>query len=242
MGVLKLIRQEQPSTKVIVMTSYDEDYKRICEELHVEGFFAKPISLMQLSARIAELLKQQDDPPAITAPDADTLIPAARLLLVGPCAIMSVKLCISDRDTLDPEADELDQALGVAKYDTVDAYWVEDVQRQLKTFRPDVVLIASDFLDETVRPPMTAARMAAEVLRARSKPKEIIIFGSLDAPADAEHDTQLNPSGVRMAEVPALGEWGSPDYLQKAARFSRLLRDTCVRLGLVEKKTPYRIR
>lgn len=237
-GVLKRIRQEQPSTKVIAMTSYDEDYKRICEELGVDGFFAKPIGLTQLSARIAELLRSQPDPPALALPEADTLIPAARLLLVGPCAIMSVKVCISDRASLNPEADELDRAIGVARYETADAYRMEEVYRQLRQFRPDLVLIASDFVDDTVDPPMTAARVAAEVLHASIKPKEIIIFGGLDAPADTAALAGDTPVGVRTAEVPILQEWGSPDYLQKAARFSRLLRETCLRLGLVAPRPP----
>lgn len=238
-GVLKLIRQERPATPVIAITSYDEDYKRICEEVGVQGFFAKPISLIQLSTRIAELLQQQDDPPAaVLGAETETLIPKAKLLLVGQCAIMPVKLCIPDRESLDSSADELDRAIGVGRYESADAYSVKEVREQLKGFRPDLVLISTDFRDESASPPATAATVASEILRSPWKPKDLIVFGRLDALAGPARTMPEHFSKMQVVEVPGFHEWASPEYLRKAGRFSHLLRETCFRLGLVAKKAP----
>jgi len=238
-GVLKVIRQERPATQVIVVTSYDEDYKRICEGLGVEGFFAKPIGLMQLSTRIMELLHNQaDPPPALAGAETETLIPQAKLLLVGQCAIMPVKLCIPDRESLDSRADELDRAIGVGRYESADAHSVKEVREQLRRFRPDLVLISTDFRDEHVSPPATAATVASEILQSPSKPKDLIVFGRLDALADPQGKTPADFSKTQPVEVPGFHEWASPEYLRKATRFSRLLRETCFRLGLVVKKAP----
>ncbi len=236
-GVLKMIRQERPSTQVIVVTSYDEDYQRICEELGVEGFFAKPISLMRLSTRIAELLQQQEDPPdPLSGLATEALVPQAKLLLVGQCAIMPIKLCIPDRESLGQEADELDQAIGVGRYETADAYSVKEVREQLKRFRPDLVLLATNFRDESVSPPATAAAIASEILRSPSKPKDLIVFGRLDSLAGPQGEVPDSFSKIQPVEVPGFHEWASPEYLRKATRFSRLLREACFRSGLVVKK------
>jgi len=237
-GVLKAIRQERPSTQVIVVTSYDEDYKRICEELGVEGFFAKPISLTDLSAKITELLEGQEDPPVASLDvEAETLVPRAKLLLIGRCALMPIKLCIPDRVSLDASADELDHAVGVGCYKTADAYSVKEVREQLRAFQPDLVLISTDFRDDSIAPPATAAILASEILASPLKPKDLIIFGGHNP-----FDEPLIEGGEVVSQqapvsTPSLHEWSSPEFLLKAKRFSRLLREKCLQLGLVEKKT-----
>ena len=107
--VLKIIRQEYPDTKVLVITSYDKEVKKAVTELGVDGFFPKPIVLDEITNRIEEVLKAKDDTRVIPISldeivKRDDVIPAAKILFIEREFWMPYLLPIQDGEHEYPPA------------------------------------------------------------------------------------------------------------------------------------------
>jgi len=236
--ILRDLRTRFPHIKVIVMTSYDEEYERLCQELRTEGFFAKPLSLVALGARIEEVLAAPHNPgpsAQVGAPVVEQWTPQAKLLIVGGQPFRPIRLCISAEDDLRPDEDELDSALApfAGRYEIQNTVSADEALKQLRTFGPDIVLIAADFSDEprkSRQPRITAAQIAQEILQSKWKPKEILLFGAQNLPATG---AGTSPT---ILEEPDIALFGQEEFIEKAVQISRILRDTCVRLGLVTRR------
>jgi len=65
MEVLKIIKKESPSTKVIMITAFASmDTSLEAFRKKADDFFPKPVKISDLKARIHSLLAEEDDPPA----------------------------------------------------------------------------------------------------------------------------------------------------------------------------------
>ena len=80
MEVLKKIRSDYPETKVLVMTGFPEQYQEELDRLKADKVWTKPVSLMDLTRGVEELLEGKTRPAA--AETAEPVQEKARLLFV----------------------------------------------------------------------------------------------------------------------------------------------------------------
>ena len=207
--LLRRIKQEYPQVKTFVVTAYDEEHKHAAETLGVDGFFAKPVGLESLKQQVVQALAAapvSQSPKNHRAEPAGS--PAARLLFVyEPPTNGDDPLRTFLQRHLSNPADCGGQ------YDVAFAGTLADTLNQLTAFRPDLVLINADLVEQ-----MPAGQLAARVIESPYRPKEVIVYGlNLDA-----------------GDKQALQELGAQyvDLRRSAARLFTAIRQTALQHGL----------
>lgn len=233
MEVLRKLKAEHTAVKVIVMTSYDEEYQKQAKEAGADAFFPKPLSLTDLTVKIEELLKTKDSPAAAVQKTAPSdLIPKAKIMFVTvtPYASFLMKSaihCVGDT----PVEEGLTSYLDAGDYEIEEASTHKEALGKLESFRPDFVLIPSDWKQEDPgflrSRQTTAGELITEMMHSRHAPKEIFLFGSSDGSSQA---AQIAGVGSTALEEPS---W--VDFEKQAAKINRILWEKCLRLGLATK-------
>jgi len=167
--ILKLLRQYYSKVKVIVMTAYSVEYKKIAESIGYDEFFVKPILVDELLVKVEELLS--DDKPRIESADAkqeildkasavipDNTLPKARILVVS-----SRDLII---DLLKEYFTNKEVCNGIYE---VSGHGLEQLESN-KDFNPDIVLFDVALVGMLGEFGLTLMNMP-------KPPKETIIFG-----------------------------------------------------------------
>lgn len=235
--VLQTLKQEHPSIKVIVMTSYDEEYKQAAERYGADAFLPKPLSLSELTAKIEELLQRRADPPAQpAAPKKETsspdIIPKAKLLFVtvNPFASFLMKgaiHCVGDK-TLEKSSSNSD----AGEYELDEASTRKEVFEKLKSYRPDFILVAIDWKEEEIgifhSRRITASELVVEIMRSPYAPKEVFLFGG----SGEKQGIDELPTGRTTLEEPT---WG--DFERQATKVNRILWQKCMTLGLTTRRS-----
>lgn len=171
--VLKNIKQNYPSTKVIVITAYDDEYKRRAEGIGIDGFLAKPFGLKELTTKMEEILHQESQEETEAAPlrkiEVDEIIPKIKLLFVEPDISTYVTLCLylSGKEAL---KDKLLIEI---------AHSQEEAFAKLESFQPSIVLIDIAKLG-------SSDKLANEIMNSPNRPKDIIIYSEILSPNDKE--------------------------------------------------------
>lgn len=165
--VLRYIRSRRPSTKVVVITAYDDEYRTLVEQIGVHGFLNKPFGIEALTRTIEGVLEQPvgqtlpETQPVPEVPAATSARPKARLLLVESAEYLyNVKRVFFE---------SAERSGG--QYQVEVAFSIAEALEKLHSFRPDLVLVdlvASGSLGD----------LAAQMLRSSDRPKEIIVHGS----------------------------------------------------------------
>ncbi len=221
--ILREVKGRQPAVKVIVMTSFDEKYEQEAKQNRADAFFAKPLSLAELSSKIKELLQADDPPgPAAVSEVSAGLIPKAKLLFVnvGPHASMMMVgalHCVGGGMVHDETKDYPD----AGDYQWEEAYHRKEVLQKLQEYRPDFVLICTDWEEEEYglfrSRSVKASDLVAEILRSKQAPKEVFLFGPVSDDPDK-----------KIMKEPG---WG--DFEKQAAKINRLLWQKCEKFGLM---------
>lgn len=240
--VLKAVKEKYPQLKVIVMTSYDEEYKKAADQYRADAFFAKPPGLAELTRKIQELLQPDDPPEQTTVLEAPPgLIPKARLLFVTfghILTIMNMVEClhiVGEGSIEDETKDHPDAGL----YEWEEASTRKEVLKKLKEKEFDFVFVPSGWRDEESglleTRLITAGDLVAEVLRSKHAPKEVFLFSGVqwdEAEAAAQEDKTVELGGSLIDE-PSL--WRE-DFERQAAKINRLLWEKCKKFGLMVKR------
>ena len=235
--VLQTIKENYPSIKVIVMTSYDEEYKEAAEKYGAEAFFPKPLSLSELTAKVEELLQEREDPPAQTVgEDVKTkpnLIPKAKLLFVtvNPFASFLMKgaiHCVGDK----PIGKDLDSYTDAGEYQIDEASSRKEVFEKLKSYRPDFALVSLDWKQEEIglfrTRHIAASDLVAEIMHSPFAPKEVFLFGGAGSGDDRFQGSI--PTGTTLEEP----TWG--DFERQASKVNQTLCKKCLTLGLTTRR------
>lgn len=240
--VLKTVKERYPNVKVVVLTSYDEEYKKAADQYHADAFFAKPPGLAQLTRKIEALL-QPDDPPeqaAILEAPPD-LIPKARLLFVTfghVLTIMNLLEClhiVGEGTSHDEKKDSPDAGL----YEWEEASTRKEVLEKLRERGFDFVFVPAGWWEneggflETRR--LIAGDLVAEIMRSKFAPKEVFLFSGVQwdaAEAQAQEDKAVELGGSLIDE-PSL--WRE-DFEIQAAKINRILWERCKEFGLMAKR------
>ena len=231
--VLRTLKAKHAAVKIIVMTSYDEEYQKRAKEAGADAFFPKPLSLTDLTVKIEELLKTEDAPvPATQKTAPSDLIPKAKIMFVTvtPYASFLMKSaihCVGDA----PIEEGLASYPDAGDYEIEEASTRKEALEKLDCFRPDFVLIPADWKQEEPgflrSRQTTAGELISEMMRSSHAPKEVLLFGSSDGSAQA----------AQIAEVggTALQEPSWVDFEKQAAKINRILWEKSVKLGLTTK-------
>ncbi len=213
--VLKFIQSQSHLTKVIVVTAYDVQFQELVERLGVDGFLIKPFGIEALTSTVEEILsgrpgrfpKISEEPPLV----AGGPNPKARLLFAEPSEY-TYKL--KEVFFLNPE-----KCQGV--YHVAPAYSTEEALDQLKTFKPDILLVELTMLGPAVDLPV-------KVMASEFRPKELIIHGSgsgLPSNQNAKVE-DLTRQGVKVVYNESFTRAG-------LLRLSEVIRKTSIAHGLV---------
>ena len=229
--VLKTVKSLYPAVKVIVMTSYDEKYARLAKQYGAEAFFSKPLSLKELTEKVEALLSRNDppDPSAPPLPAVD-VVPQARILFVnaGPHAsllMVGALHCVGEGSLEDEVEDYADAGL----YAWEEVSTRKEVLSKLEQWKPDFIFIAADWEGDDeglvrIRH-VTASDLISEMMRSKSAPKEIFLYGGSSPP-----DAKKGGTGTSVEEP----HWD--DFEIQAAKINRMLWEKCRKFGLMVKR------
>lgn len=189
--VLKFIRAECPSTKVIVVTAYDVQFQEMVEQIGVDGFLMKPFGIQALTQAVEQVLSGErphsirvPEPPVEPSESAGSR-PKARLLFVEPSeyTYRVKEVFFSDND----------KSGGV--YEVAVAYSAEEAVQQLELFHPDILLVDLSMLG-------AASDLVARLMQSQARPKELIIHGSSSMlmPQQSSRVDDLSRLGVKVIQ------------------------------------------
>lgn len=242
--VLRAVKERYPGVKVVVLTSFDEEYKQAADQYHADAFFAKPPGLAALTRKIEELLRPDDPPEQAAILEAPPgLIPHARLLFVTyghVLTIMNMLGCIhsvGEGSIEDEEQDYPDAGL----YDWEEASTRTDVFRVLKEKGVDFVFVPAGWweIDEGFLEArrFTADDLVAAIMRSPFAPKEVFLFSGVewDLAEGAQAREKTIEFGGSLIDEPAL--WRA-DFEKQAAKINQILWDRCREFGLMVKRPP----
>lgn len=227
--ILKLLRQDYPQVKVIVMTVYDMEYKNKVDEIGYDAFFLKPLLIDELTKEIERLLssekiatplreeKTKDIPQLAQKPHisfSEEHLPQARLLIVSPRTLISGLL----KDYFSK------QELCKGIYEVSES-GLEQLG-QIKKFQPDIILLDIALVG-------MLGEFGLTLMKLLHPPKEIILFG--DPAVKWQEVEMLIKRGKRFIEIPS-------DFHDKAyplkdtiERLNNAVKDVCVKYGLFNK-------
>src|SRR3989338_2285725 len=166
--LLKIIKRDYPGTKTFVITAYDEENKKVAEEIGTDAFFAKPIGLDQLKKKVIEVL-------AASERRLQTLI-KAKIVEGTPRAklLFMLEVLPNEQDRLTPYLRECftDSARSGGEYQVEFAYTINEAQDKLMAVKPDIVLINFDTLYR-----IPCGQLASRLVESPYRPKEVIVYG-----------------------------------------------------------------
>lgn len=236
--VLQILKEKYPSIKVIVMTSYDEEYKQAADRYGADAFFPKPLSLSELTSKIEELLQRPANNPgphvAVQKEAPPDLIPKAKLLFVtvNPFASFLMKgaiHCVGD----EPLEKGVVAYPDAGEYEIEEASTRKEVFEKLRSFKPDFVLIAVDWKQPEIgffrSRNVLASDLVAEIMRSPLAPREVFLFGG-----SGGHEDKLRAEALTGRTTLEEPTWG--DFERQAARVNKILWQKCMALGLVSKR------
>lgn len=213
--VLKSVRANQPETRVVVITAFDDEYRQVVERIGVHGFLNKPFGIEQLTQTIEQVLRRpvgqtvpllHEMPPDAGQPSAT---PKAKLLMIESSEyVFNLKRLFFE---------SADRCGG--HYEVVAAYSMVEALERLHTFQPDLVLVdlvAAGSLGD----------LATQILSSADRPKELIVHGSgTVSHRQQERVEALTRPGVRLVLNETFTQAG-------VRRLNGVVRDTCLRHGL----------
>ncbi|MCX5696582.1 MAG: response regulator [Candidatus Omnitrophica bacterium] len=237
--ILKVLRNEYPKTKVIVMTAYDLDYKKEIDAVGYDAFFVKPIAFEEFKNAIEDLcagktLSQQPPVDVVSGLSSKEKQPA----LQGgencvPCARIVV---VEIRDNVaDMLKDYLENLENEAKYAVLVVESGAFKFNKIAEFKPDIVLYdvleIDDFSD-----------FASRLMKLGNPPKEVILFGdpkfkweevdSLVKRGMYYIPTPLKAADKRLSKYPDLN-FPAKETVQ---RLAQIIKEVCFKRGLITPK------
>jgi len=236
--ILKIIREKYPSTKVLVITSYDAQVKGIVTKLKVDGFFPKPPSFNEIKERLEEVLKAKEDQDTVITPVTldevqrrDDVAPKAKIMFIERESWMPYLLPIHDDEKQYPPP--LIEPYGEYEFETV--YCQRDAIPALCTFRPDIVICATDVpVDEPCgRKSESTAGLIAKITKSKYAPKAIIVHGT---------QQDINSHGLKdmpkktsvWVEKEDMYRYDEEKDKENAERLNKMLWRICFKYNLVK--------
>jgi len=230
--VLRIIRDKYPTTKVLVITSFDKQVKEEVGKLGVDGFFPKPIVLSDLINRIEEVLKTEEtrvEPvPLADVQRRDDVVPKAKIHFIEKDSLMPFLLPISSGDSYPPPPIE---PYGEYEYEIVSCQ--KDAMPALKKFQPDIVISATDApeTDPNSMKTVSTANLIAEMMKSKFAPKAVIVHGKQQ---DLDAQKVADSSGA-WVENEDMYNYDEEQDKENAERLNKMIWSVCFKHNLVKK-------
>ncbi len=215
--VLRFVRSKRPSTRIIVITAHDDEYRSVVEGMGGQGFLNKPFGIEALTRTIEEVLAK---PPSETLPvteaipesakPAPTETPKAKILLVESSEyLFNIKRVFFE---------SAERSGG--QYQVQAAYSAVEALEKLHEFQPNIVLV--DLVAAG-----SPGDLAAQVLESAHRPVELIVHGGgTISHRQQERVDALTKKGVQLV----LNETFTQAGLN---RLNTVLRSVAIQHGLV---------
>ncbi|MDD5504308.1 MAG: response regulator [Candidatus Omnitrophica bacterium] len=234
--VLSFIRERYPKMKVLVITSYDKQVKGEMARLGVDGFFPKPVVLTELVDRIKDVLSAKDVTLVKPVSLADVrmkedVVPFAKIMFIESEFCMPYLLPIVE--SADREGYPIK---GYGDYEFKCVYCQKDVQAVLKSFKPDVVICATDVPDKEPFTDKTApmADTMLNIMKSKYAPKAMIAHGSQQSIASLGiAGADIHP-GMWVEKVDMFAYDPEKDK-ENVERLNKMLWSVCFKHNLVKK-------
>ncbi len=170
--VLREVREGNPTTKVIIMTVYDEEYKKMTEEIGIDGFFTKPVQIGKLLQRIREVAGVVEGTRVYPTKEEEPTLP--------PGMVMSANVLFAEPTFMEmTEVTWHMEEEGIADFFEDIVEYQERVMPKLKEFKPDIVVLSTRLpLKEKHIVPFTTGSLIKEIMSSKYAPKELIVHSS----------------------------------------------------------------
>lgn len=208
-AVLKHIRTRHPDTKVIIITGFEDEYRKLAEKIGVDEFVVKPIALDSLKTTIEDVLKRErilkEPIPKEFLPDTRT--PKAKLLFVESVDMVKGVYCHTFSN---PDLCGGQYELDVAKDK-------DEAISKVNSFEPDLVIIDLDNIRK-------ADELTVEISDLPNRPKDIIITTGCIDRAEVEELKKKNLN-VKLQEASIFAGIKGLEKLKSAIRRTALEHD-----------------
>lgn len=217
-AVLKRLRGKYPKVKVIVITSFPDEYAKACEKGEVDGYLKKPAGIAELTRRISEVFKAEGStvvyPTAIVKPlDRHGQVASARILfLSAPYYSKFIRGIIPDITK--------EEQIGKPCYGFYQVQEVHDMETSreiLKQKQTDLLIATSHVywgpdLDGT---PLSPSDFIMEALHSEYCPKEILFLACYQEEDIKKEMTDLEKQGLSVDAMHRLPNWHYQDILDE---------------------------
>lgn len=238
--ILEIIRKKYPSTKVLIITSYDAQVKDIAVRLTVDGFFPKPLVFNEVAERVEEVLKAKEGQDTTVAPvtlddikKRDDVIPKAKILFIEREFWMPFLLPISDTAEYPPP---LVEPYGEYEYEVV--YDQKEAMRALVGLRPDIVICATSvpLKERYGSESVSTADLIVKITKSRYAPKGIIVHGTQQDINSHGIRGAVDDSSIWLGDVdPYSQEEQKEKDKENAERLNKMIWRICFKHNLVKK-------
>jgi two-component system response regulator (stage 0 sporulation protein F) len=215
--VLKYIREHCPQTKVVVVTAYDVQFQEAVQKIGVEGFLLKPFGIQALTQTIERVLAGEipalvsdlEEIPSL----AEGMRPKARLLFLEPS---EYTYRLKEVFFSNPE-----KCGGY--YEVAGVYSAQEALEQLRTLRPDILLVDVTMLGNQ-------SDLLLKAMGSDARPKEVLVHGSASLFTRRQGhlgDLEWQAKGVKIIQNESFTHSG-------LMRLSRTILRTAIEHGLLK--------
>jgi two-component system response regulator (stage 0 sporulation protein F) len=222
--ILKHVRKDKPKTKVIIMTAYDEEVKGEIEKIGIDGFFAKPIDVAQLIARIRYVIDKikQDTrvyPTKEKTGPISKQTPKAKLLFIEPSIEMYAftSALFNNPDFCSGEYEKKVTYCGIDSLSGI-------ILNVLCEYQPDIVLINDYAMSEG-----DIFNMIDLIRNIKIQPDEIIVHSLFER--GGMFETRLQQKNVKRCIQNVMNHEQLIEMNQKLINF---VNNECIEHGLVK--------
>lgn len=225
--ILKLIRENYPQVRVVIMTAYDMEYKTVVDSIGCDAFFIKPLLVDELVTKVEELLenkvtvqsKEQKIKIKIPHPSkpvySENTALKAKILIVSPRELISglLKDYFTNKEICKGIYEVTESGLGQSEY--------------IRKFKPDIILL------DVVLVGMVGG-FGMMLMKMSYPPKEIILFGD---PAEKWEEAEtLIERGIKFIEMPADLHSKTYPINETIQRLNDAVKEVCMKYGLFDKE------
>lgn len=162
--VAKIIKDRYPYIKLIVITAYPEEGKRLARDTVLDGLFIKPVGVQELYSKLLDILAQKESPKVDLK---STQGIKARVFLIQ-AKLLFVESSVPIYNFLNAHFKRLFHR--GENYELDVAYKQDEVAQKLMQFSPDILIFNLRYLNTL------DVDFIEKISQSPYKPKEIIIY------------------------------------------------------------------
>ncbi len=231
--ILRIIRDKYPKTKVLVITSFDDEVKEEVSGLGVDGFFPKPFVLNEITSRMEEVLQAGENLETTVPPVAlvdikrrDDVTPVAKIMFIEREFLMPYLLPIIDSD----------EEGGYGDYEFRCIYCQNQAIPALNAFKPDIVISATDVPEKEPlgHKSVSTVDTIMKIMQSKNAPKAVLVHGTQQSIVSSRIGNTADSSSV-WVEKEDMYNYDEEKDKENVERLNKMLWSICYKHNLVRK-------